>query len=321
VAPSVSEDLAGVTDPLPVDPLPLRIDETVTGRLVRVPPSLDPTILPEPEPHDRLLIGTILIGGGVIVSAAMLALVVVKLLPAAQPRVAEPNASSFSSRYSESSAQRASRPPAAMPQLTVAPAQPGQNEDPLPLGVAISGGGSGTSVVISGLVPGTTLSNGRSGGADSWRLAADELSGTAIRPPRGFAGSMEVLAELRLPDGTVVERRPLHFERVAPSPPPRPALRQLDADEIASLLKRGEDYIATGDLASARLVLQRGAEAGDARAALALAGTYDPNVLEQLGFKGFAPDVGMALAWYEKARDFGSPEAPRRLERLASRDR
>jgi hypothetical protein len=66
---------------------------------------------------------------------------------------------------------------------------------------------------------------------------------------------------------------------------------------------------------------QRGAEAGGARAALALAGTYDPNVLEQLGVKGFAPDVGQALAWYEKARDFGSPEAPRRLERLASRDR
>ena len=33
-----------------------------------------------------------------------------------------------------------------------------------------------------------------------------------------------------------------------------------------------------------------------------------------------AADIRLALVWYGKARDFGSPEAPRRLELLASRD-
>jgi len=96
--------------------------------------------------------------------------------------------------------------------------------------------------------------------------------------------------------------------------------RQLDRDEVAALLKRGEDFIASGDIASARLVLQRAAEAGEVRAALVVAGTYDPNVLEKLGLQGLPADVGMARTWYERAREFGSAEAPRRLEQLASRD-
>jgi TPR repeat protein len=36
---------------------------------------------------------------------------------------------------------------------------------------------------------------------------------------------------------------------------------------------------------------------------------------------GFAPDVTLARAWYERAQEFGSAEAPRRLEMLASQTR
>jgi TPR repeat protein len=66
-------------------------------------------------------------------------------------------------------------------------------------------------------------------------------------------------------------------------------------------------------------MLQRAAEAADARAAFALAATYDPIVLGDSGVQGVTPDAAMAKAWYERARAFGSPEAPRRLELLASR--
>jgi hypothetical protein len=45
---------------------------------------------------------------------------------------------------------------------------------------------------------------------------------------------------------------------------------------------------------AARLVLQRAAEAGDARAALMLAGTYDPIMLEKLGIQGLASDIAVA---------------------------
>jgi TPR repeat protein len=92
--------------------------------------------------------------------------------------------------------------------------------------------------------------------------------------------------------------------------------RRLDGEEIILLLKRGKDLIATGDLAAARLVLQRAADANHAEAALALGATYDPFVLRELKVYGFTPDAAMARVWYEKAIELGSPAAPRRLEML-----
>ena len=100
---------------------------------------------------------------------------------------------------------------------------------------------------------------------------------------------------------------------------PGDAIHHLDPNEIASSLRRADDLIASGDLAAARLVLRRAANAGDARAAMTLAGTYDPVILEKLGVHGFVPDVAMARVWYEKAKKFGSAEAPQRLELLASK--
>ena len=85
------------------------------------------------------------------------------------------------------------------------------------------------------------------------------------------------------------------------------------------MLKRADALIASSDVAAARLVLRRAAEAGDARAAMTLAETYDPAFLEKLGVHGVVPDLAMARSWYEKARTFGSAEAPQRLETLASK--
>ena len=99
---------------------------------------------------------------------------------------------------------------------------------------------------------------------------------------------------------------------------PQDAIHHLDPGEIASSLRRADDLIASGDLAAARLVLRRAANAGDAHAAMTLAGTYDPVVLEKLGVHGFVPDAAMARVWYEKARKAGSAAAPQRLEVLAN---
>jgi hypothetical protein len=97
------------------------------------------------------------------------------------------------------------------------------------------------------------------------------------------------------------------------------AIHHLDPEVIASLVRRGDALIASGDVAAARLVLRRAADAGDAGAAMALAGTYDPANLAKLGVRGVVPDLAMARSWYEKARTFGSAEAPQRLEMLASK--
>jgi hypothetical protein len=107
----------------------------------------------------------------------------------------------------------------------------------------------------------------------------------------------------------------------APEPAPVATALDPDSEEMVALVKRGQELAAHGDVAAARLTLRRAAEAHNARAALALGATYDPIVLETLGIYGVAPDIAAARGWYEKARDYGSAEAPRRLEMLVSRVR
>src|SRR6185312_15459111 len=69
----------------------------------------------------------------------------------------------------------------------------------------------------------------------------------------------------------------------APAAAPAPVDNSgLDAGDVDRLVKRGEDYLAHGDIAAARLVLVRVAAAHDPRAALALGATYDPAVLRDL---------------------------------------
>jgi len=100
---------------------------------------------------------------------------------------------------------------------------------------------------------------------------------------------------------------------LAPSP-----IRRLDDDEVAMLEERGQQLMASGDVATARLMLQRAAEAGSPRASLDLGATYDPMVLGQRALRWIKADTAMARAWYEKARQFGSAEAAHRLELLAN---
>ena len=162
---------------------------------------------------------------------------------------------------------------------------------------------------------------------DTARLSAPakQTSGVRAVTTTAVAGTPEEITtayQSTMPDGRAAAATLLAAAPPAPVPEPLirgDAIHRLDPNEIASSLKRADDLIASGDLAAARLVLRRAANAGDARAALTLAGTYDPVILEKLGVHGFVPDVAMARVWYEKAKKFGLAEAPRRLELLASK--
>ncbi len=97
------------------------------------------------------------------------------------------------------------------------------------------------------------------------------------------------------------------------APTVKPAL---SAQEIAVFVERGRTLFEAGDLAAARLFFRRAANAGDAAAALAMGATYDPDVLAKRFVRGMGADSEEARVWYEKARELGSPEGPRRLETL-----
>jgi hypothetical protein len=93
---------------------------------------------------------------------------------------------------------------------------------------------------------------------------------------------------------------------------------QLDDEEIAALIKRGQDFVRNRDFSSARLLLKRAAEAGSAAAALALGETFDPLVLQQFHEIGVQPDLAQARDWYERAARLGSGAASQRLAKIAA---
>ena len=105
----------------------------------------------------------------------------------------------------------------------------------------------------------------------------------------------------------------------AQAAPASKGTRVLDPEEIKLFMKRGEQFIAAGDVVAARTIFQRAVEAGDANAAMALGATYDPTVLAKLGVVGMSADVEKARSWYQTAEKLGSPEARRRLDVLADR--
>ncbi|MDI4235520.1 hypothetical protein OZ411_22175 [Bradyrhizobium sp. Arg237L] len=216
----------------------------------------------------------------------------------------------------------------------------GLADDPLPLGVRVGAPPPGAVIAIGGLPAGARLTAGKRVAANEWRVPASEISAVSVIPPDGFVGQMVVTVELRDGDGaalvgssirlswkpaaSVAAQPPAAVVAAAParpaaaSPPPQmDTVRNLDPKEISVVVKRGQDLLASGDIAAARLLLLRAAEARDARAALLLARTYDPIVLKQLGASGPLADLAQARNWYQKAKEWGEPEAQRQLDALA----
>jgi hypothetical protein len=102
----------------------------------------------------------------------------------------------------------------------------------------------------------------------------------------------------------------------APAVAAAPAIRRLGADELANLMSRGRALLQSGDIAPARLLLERAAEAGEANAALMVAETYDPAVLGTQDSRNITPDPVQARNWYQRAAQLGSVDAQRRLSQL-----
>jgi hypothetical protein len=100
-----------------------------------------------------------------------------------------------------------------------------------------------------------------------------------------------------------------------PAAAPQPA-RQVDPEEMANLMQRAKGFLTSGDLMSARLLLERAAEMQVADAALLLAQTYDPDVLGTADVRNTTPEPAKARAWYQKAAQLGSADAQRRLAQL-----
>jgi TPR repeat protein len=116
--------------------------------------------------------------------------------------------------------------------------------------------------------------------------------------------------------GAPLQQPPERTER--PLPSVGASLTAEQRERALRLVKKGDEQLADGGVAQARLLYERAAEAGLALGAMAMAATYDAAELDRLGVLGLKPDREAARRWYERARQLGSAEAEVRLRRLGS---
>jgi hypothetical protein len=126
--------------------------------------------------------------------------------------------------------QLATRADPTTPQLVVQSSH-GMSGEPAPLGLEVQGLAEGAVVLIRGLVPGMELSTGSSVSAGTWQLSARDLHYAWIAPPEGFVGSADLIAELRLSNDKIADRKAIHLEWITPISP-MSAERQLDREEM-----------------------------------------------------------------------------------------
>jgi hypothetical protein len=93
----------------------------------------------------------------------------------------------------------------------------------------------------------------------------------------------------------------------------QPSAPDASPSELDHLMSRARRLIEQGNIAMARMMLERAAETGSARAVFELAETYDPSVLSTWGTFGTQGDTTKAQELYAKAFAGGVKEAKDRL--------
>jgi hypothetical protein len=280
---------------------------------------LDPALAPQPPWIGKLSFVfslTAVIGFG----AAALTLPNLVRNPAGGIAAAEPSLNLYPSE------------PPTQPARLVVQSQHGFVNEAVPLGISLADASGGESLTLRPLVAGTRLSAGTPLGATVWQLSARELGSALVAyAPNDFVGVMDAVIDLRSASGQPIDVQVVRLEwirkeeeRFTPQLDPSKSLSaiqllDLEEEEIAFLIKRGEDFLTLGDIASAQILLKRAANAGSPQAALKVGMTFDPIFLAQNGVVGLAPDVALAREWYKKAMKLGSTEAPRHLELLGDK--
>lgn len=282
--------------------------------------------------HQRTSLPGIATFGIAIAGAAAAALAYVVLFPPRQPT---------SEQHGPALTQLLTAAPRRPPPTLLVRNQSGTINEPLELGVSIERGEPGSTVTVKGMPIGMRITAGEQISPVEWRVPAENATDAVVIPPVDFTGEVKLLAELRSSDGAALVSAVVQLGWKAPPPPPAvpvaavpapqpaaappaperapptPTASDLAANAVGSLIKRAQDMLAAGDVKGARALLLRAADAHDPRAAYALAQTYDPSILRPTGIAD-ASDLAMSRSWYQRAREWGAPEAQHQLDALAA---
>jgi hypothetical protein len=185
-------------------------------------------------------------------------------------------------------------------------AQPSRTNEPSPL--------SGPAI------PGIT-SSANASSANATRPPAPTSQAMLTVAPGPSASAAVLNSASANPDGGNTKHSTAHMGQMplAPLPStnritPLPTIQ--DQSLAAMYATRGDQMLAVKDVSAARRLYEYAANAGSARAATALARTFDPSFLIRLGVVGLKPDPALAAVWYGKAVALGDRDADTLLRNL-----
>lgn len=289
---------------------------------------LNPVVVPEPvDAHQRsaptwLLRYALMIGGAAAVAYAIAVMPSIQGLRDALPQDAGNDSAAAIAIETKAEPEPSSR--------LIAEDQRAIANEPMPLEVSVDNAVQNASLRLAGLAAGTHLSAGSQVSDSSWQVPLDRLKNVYLYAPTDFVGVMNSALDLLGPDKRLIDRREVRFEWLAkkesrPEPsssisPANPApVQSLNGDVASNLMKRGQDFLGTGDIAAARILFKRLAAAGIADGAFAMARTYDPRYLTEHKVIGVVGDESKARAFYQQAAQLGSVEAAHMLEQTVSK--
>lgn len=179
---------------------------------------------------------------------------------------------------------------------------------------------------IAGLPELASLSDGYATAPGAWRVPATSLPTLKVIAPAGGRG--EIVIALTSADGIELararsvllvdtaslvgsrteKRGVLAVTSVAGRDSAAASSKEEARRRAQNLVRRGDDSMAEGDVASARAFYERAVRLGSSQAAMALGATYDPNDARHRWGSGSA-DPAAARDWYAKARELAQAEA------------
>jgi hypothetical protein len=326
-APQLRSDDRTVNFALPTAEVPRRNYADAEGESWRRS-LLNPVVVPEPtDTHQRsvptwLLRYALMIGGAAAVAYA------IAVMPSTQglrdvPQPDGGNNSAATIAFETKAEPEQSSRLIAEDQRAIA-------NEPMPLEVSVDNAVQNASLRVAGLAAGTHLTAGSQVSDSSWQLPLDHLKNVYLYAPTDFVGVMNSALDLLGPDERLIDRREVRFEWLVkkesrPEPdssiwPANPApVQSLNGDLASTLMRRGQDFLGMGDIAAARVLFGRLADAGIADGAFAVAQTYDPRYLTMHKVIGVVGDESKARAFYQQAAQLGSVEAAHKLEQTVSK--
>ncbi len=174
---------------------------------------------------------------------------------------------------------------------------------------------------------------------DSWAVSLRDLDSLTLEAEAGYAGRFELEVLLIRGRDTPAQSRalavdilapggqaPVNAENsasqvltAAPAAGDTGSLLRVSPEEEAPLLEKASKLLESYDISSARLLFEHLARQGSAKAAFALAQTFDPSFFHSSSIRGMRPDAAKAKQWYKWAAKLGNEEAASRSSALDAR--